>query len=99
MSRVFQVLSLAMLAWFALAWLSGLHVILGTFLFLFACANSVTAWLLRYSPASLNSVMKIGAAAKYVRFIGRWTGDKPPAGENRERSGILLGKGNQIAAG
>ena len=91
MSRVFQVVSIFMLAWFALTWLSGLHVILGTLLFLFALANSVTAWMLRYSPTSLNSVMKFGFGANYIRFVGRWTGDKAPAGEKRERSGILLG--------
>ena len=98
MSRVFQVVSIFMLAWFALTWLSGLHVILGTLLFLFALANSVTAWMLRYSPTSLNSVMKFGFGANYIRFVGRWTGDKAPAGEKRERSGILLGEGHEVAA-
>jgi len=90
MAKTLQILSLAMLAWFAYSCMTKLHWLFGASLCVFAVVNTATIWMLREKWVGMRSVVRVGLLRRYVNFVCYCSGDQVPSCRSSQGSGPRL---------
>jgi hypothetical protein len=98
--NLFRIASLAVLAIYVHARLSGIHWTLSLIVTLFAVANVATVWMLRACPQVLVSASGRSSVRPYIRFVCFCCGESVPVNRdvNHAESRILLRTHRQFAA-